>query len=82
MKRQYADVLDRKCVSHLAIGIVNQALKDLRAAQRILATRPQDNMAEMRIEEICRFFRSEWYSTIRELAPETILENIMEVIRI
>lgn len=49
----------------LAVAIVNQAVKDWNEGD-------EDMKAECE-----RFFRSDWYQEIRELAPAVIPENMM-----
>lgn len=65
----------------LAAAIVNRAVQDWKDAKAMLVKIP-DHMDSLRIvEETERFFKSEWYLFLRELAPEVIPENMMRRLR-
>lgn len=60
-----------------AAAIVNQAVKDWKDAVSMLEKVP-DHVASVEMKTECeKFFSSEWYQDIRELAPDVIPENMM-----
>lgn len=64
--------------SLLAVAIVHQALKDYQKASEILAIAPDNKIAEHEILDIEMFFGSDWFQLLKELAPETIYDGILE----
>lgn len=61
----------------LASAIVNRAVQDWKDAKAMLIKIP-DHVDSLRmIEETERFFTSEWYLFLRELAPDVIPENMI-----
>ena len=70
--------MDKSGTKRLVIEIVLQALHDYEKAEAILKRFPNSRRAKERIEEIEEFFESEWFQTLRALAPEIISEHILE----
>lgn len=69
--------MTRNGTSLLATAIVNCAVKDWKDAKAMLMKVPTDRKSLEKIEEIERFFRSKWYQTLREFAPDVIPEDMM-----
>ncbi len=72
--------LDKSGCTALIAGIIEQAVRDWRKAERMLGKVPDDKKSlEMKME--CEeFFRSEWYSELREMLEEGIPEDILKVL--
>ncbi len=75
-----AEKLDRRGTSLIAAAIVHQAIKDWRNAKETLQKVPGYVDALETVRETERFFRSDWYQTLREFAPDVIPVDIMEVL--
>lgn len=62
----------------LAAAIVLQAVKDYRTAIRWRRRHPGNKWARMRIREIERFFRSEWYGQLSDVDPHELLQRLRQ----
>lgn len=62
----------------LANAIVLQAVKDYRDALKKLKNYPNSNSMQHRKNEVERFFRSDWYSTLTSIDPEMLIEKLNE----
>ena len=62
----------------LANAIVISAAKDDRAALRRLRRRPDSRTAKAEIEDLERFFRSDWYSALTEVDGELLIRKLKE----
>ena len=60
----------------LAAAIVLQAVKDYRTAIRRRRRHPGNKGARMRIREIERFFRSEWYGQLSDVEPDEMIRTL------
>jgi hypothetical protein len=60
----------------LANAIVLQAVKDYRVALKMLAQHPYNKKALGEKEEVEIFFRSVWFSTLTNVDPEILIENL------
>lgn len=73
--------MNRKGISLLATAIVNIAVNDWRKAHEMLQKEPGYVVALETVRETELFFRSNWYQTLREFAPDVIPVDIMEVLK-
>lgn len=62
----------------LANAIVLNAVKDYREALQKLKKHPRNNSALYTKNEVERFFRSDWYSTLISIDPEMLIEKLNE----
>jgi len=62
----------------LANAIVLQAVKDYRFAMKRLAIYPRNDSALYTKLEIERFFRSDWYTLLTTVDPETLIKRLNE----
>lgn len=62
----------------LANAIVVMAAKDYRHALRIQRRNPGSHAARMKIDEIERFFRSEWYMVLTAVDGESLISRLKE----
>lgn len=69
-----------RCYGVLAAAIVHQAVKDWRDAKEMLIKAPEYEDALETVRETERFFRSDWYQTLQELAPDVIPVDMLEVL--
>ena len=60
----------------LANAIVLQAVKDYREALKMLVQHSYNKKARGVREDVERFFRSEWFSTLTEIDPEMLIEKL------
>lgn len=60
----------------LANAIILQAVKDYRQALRLLSKNPQNRSAMVAINEMERFFRSDWYKTLTSVDGEMLIQNL------
>ncbi len=72
--------MDRKGTALIAAAIVHQAIKDWKNAKEILQKEPGYVDALETVRETESFFRSDWYQTLREFAPDVIPVDIMEIL--
>lgn len=61
----------------LAAAIVRQAIKDWKDAMDMLKKVPEDKNSRGVLVELEFFFKSEWFSFLRELAPDIIPEDMI-----
>lgn len=59
-----------------ANAIVMQAIKDYRKALHQLTRNPRHAAALMRKLEIPQFFRSDWYTRLTNVDPETLITRL------
>lgn len=65
---------------NLANAIILQAVKDYRMALKSLKANPRNRTAMADKDEIERFFRSQWYSTLTDVNGEMLIRSLqMEV---
>ena len=62
----------------LANAIVVMAAKDYRHALRIQRRNPDSQAARIKIDEIERFFRSEWYRLLTDVDGEMLIKKLRE----
>ena len=62
----------------LANAIVIMAAKDYRHALRIQRRNPDSQAARIKIDEIERFFRSEWYRLLTDVDGEMLIKKLRE----
>ena len=62
----------------LANAIVIMAAKDYRRALRIQRRNPDSHAAKIKIDEIERFFRSEWYQLLTSVDGEMLITRLRE----
>ena len=62
----------------LANAIVIMAAKDYRHAFRIQRRNPDSQAAMIKIDEIERFFRSEWYRLLTDVDGEMLIKKLRE----
>lgn len=62
----------------LANAIVLTAVKDYREALKKLNKHPRNNSALYTKNEVERFFRSNWYSSLTNIDPEMLMEKLIE----
>lgn len=60
----------------LANGIIEQAVKDYRAALKILRRHPDSKTAMATAMEVERFFRSSWYAVLTDIDPDYLIEKL------
>ena len=62
----------------LANAIIVMAAKDYRYALRIQRRNPDSKAAQIKIDEIERFFRSEWYQVLINIDGEMLIKKLRE----
>ena len=62
----------------LANAIVVMAAKDYRHALHIQHRNPDSQAARIKIDEIERFFRSEWYQVLTNVDGEMLMRRLRE----
>ena len=62
----------------LANAIVVMAAKDYQHALRIQHRNPDSKAARIKIDEIERFFRSEWYRLLTDVDGEMLIKKLRE----
>ena len=62
----------------LANAIVIMAAKDYRHALRIQRRNPDSQAAKLKIDEIERFFRSDWYRLLTNVDGEMLINKLRE----
>ena len=60
----------------LANAIIEQAVKDYRAALKILRRHPDSKAAMAEAMEIERFFHSGWYGVLTEIDPDYLIKRL------
>ncbi len=67
-----------KNYENLANAIILQAVRDYRTALKCLKLTPNNRKALSDKEEIERFFRSKWYSTLTSVDGEMLIRSLSE----
>lgn len=67
-----------KNYENLANAIILQAVRDYRTALKCLKLNPNNRNALSDKEEIERFFRSKWYSTLTSVDGEMLIRSLNE----
>ena len=62
--------------SDLANAVVEQAVKDYRAAAHDLRVIPNDQRSIRTIRSVERFFHSHWYEQLTNIDPEYLLNKL------
>lgn len=62
----------------LANGIILLAVKDYRSALRKLKRNPRSQTANDTVQEVERFFRSDWYKSLTEVDGEMLIRKLRE----
>lgn len=60
----------------LANGIVEQAVKDYRAALKTLRRHPNSKAAMATAMEVERFFHSDWYGQLTTIDPDYLIDRL------
>ena len=60
----------------LANGIVEQAVKDYRAALKTLRRHPDSKAAMATDMEVERFFHSDWYGQLTTIDPDYLIDRL------
>lgn len=60
----------------LANGIVEQAVKDYRAALKTLRRHPDSKAAMATAMEVERFFHSDWYGQLTTIDPDYLIDRL------
>ena len=60
----------------LANAIIKQAVKDYRAALKILRRHPDSKAAMAEAMELERFFHSGWYGVLTEIDPDYLIKRL------
>ena len=75
MKKRVNDGLDP--YQALANAVVQNAAEDYRAALKRLDKDPENVIAKAEVQELKRFFRSQWYEVLTEVDGEYLI-NMLE----
>ncbi|MBE5718381.1 MAG: hypothetical protein EGR80_07500 [Ruminiclostridium sp.] len=67
-----------KNYENLANAIILQAVRDYRTALKCLKLNPNNRKALSDKEEIERFFRSKWYSTLTSVDGKMLIRSLSE----
>ena len=62
----------------LANAIVLQAVKDYRILKQKLREEPLNRIAQARMVEVRKFFRSRWFRQLTDLDPYLLLDKLRE----
>ncbi len=62
----------------LANGIILLAVKDYRSALKKLKRNPRSQTANDTVQEVERFFRSNWYKSLTEVDGEMLIRKLRE----
>ena len=60
----------------LANGIVEQAVKDYRAALKTLRRHPDSKAAMATAMEVEQFFHSDWYAALTDIDPDYLIDRL------
>ena len=60
----------------LANGIVEQAVKDYRAALKTLRRHPDSKAAMATAMEVERYFHSDWYGQLTTIDPDYLIDRL------
>lgn len=63
---------------NLANAIILSAVKDYRRALRLLSKNPHSRSAMAAVNEMERFFRSDWYETLTSVDGEMLIRKLRE----
>ncbi len=63
---------------NLANAIILQAVKDYRRALKALQRNPGNISAEDTVEEVERFFRSQWYERLTDVDGEYLIRKLKQ----
>ena len=63
---------------NLANAIILSGVKDYRRALRLLSKNPQSRSAMAAVNEMERFFRSDWYETLTSVDGEMLIRKLRE----
>ena len=63
---------------NLACAIILQAVKDYRVARKKLKHYPKNKDAKLMVEDLERFFRSDWYASLTSIDGEMLLTKLKE----
>ena len=62
----------------LANAIILQAVKDYRAARKKNKYHPKNKDAKLMVEDLERFFRSNWFAALTTIDGELLLRKLQE----
>lgn len=62
----------------LANGIILQAVKDYRDANKKLSRGKTNKDAQIKKQEVLKFFRSDWFGVLTEVDPEMLIRKLDE----
>ena len=62
----------------LANAIILLAVKDYRLASKKLKYHPKNKEAKLMIEDLERFFRSDWFTALTTIDGESLLRKLQE----
>ena len=65
----------------LANAIVIQAAEDYRKALKKLNKHPRDDNAKLLVNELERFFKSQWYNELTDISGEWLMEKIKKSVQ-
>lgn len=68
----------QKGYEDLANAIIVSAVKDYRAAKRVLKRHPNNDVAIKTVDEIERFFHSVWYSQLTKVDGVRLLKSLQQ----
>ena len=63
---------------NLANAIILLAVKDFRQALKLLSKNPHSRSAMAAVNEMERFFRSDWYETLTSVDGEMLIRKLRE----
>ena len=63
---------------NLANAIILLAVKDYRLALKLLSKNPHSRSAMVAVNEMERFFRSDWYETLTSVDGEMLIRKLRE----
>lgn len=63
---------------NLANAIILLAVKDYRQALKLLSKNPHSRSAMVAVNEMERFFRSDWYETLTSVDGEMLIRKLRE----
>ena len=78
MKKSIGKTASPDSLKALANAIIVQAAKDYRQALRKQQKEPDNAAARIRIEEVERFFRSDWYRLLTAVDGEMMIRMLRE----
>lgn len=80
MKTMYAGTADESLQPYEVLfnAVIMQAVRDYRDARRRLKRKPDDREASASMQEVTRFFHSDYFSLLTRLDGPSILQRLME----